>query len=137
MPMTNDGALFHAQNMLGEAVTYFDNSNAALGVGDDNTAFSVTQSVLQAEAGGSSSTRMGMDSGYPSRDPDSDGSDRTIRFQSTFDSGEGNHEWLEWGIFNDTTSSSGVMHNREVEDLGKKTNNIKRILQVDMQLVPA
>lgn len=137
MGMTNDGAKFHAQNMLGESVTNFDNANAAIGVGDDNTAFSTGQSQLQAELNSTSAQRVGMDSGFPSRDPDSDGSDRKIRFQSTFSGSEGNFSWLEWGIFNDATAGAGVMHNREVEDLGSKTNNLKRILQVDVQLVPA
>ena len=134
MSLTFDGRDFHATNWIGNSVTHFDNANAAIGVGDDNSPFSQYDSQLQAEANGTNAIRKGMDSGYPSQDPGSAGDDHKIRFQSTFAEGEGNFSWLEWGIFNSTTAGGGVMHNREVEDLGSKTNKIQRIFQVDVQL---
>ncbi|MFP4086383.1 MAG: hypothetical protein ACLFUL_06275, partial [Desulfobacteraceae bacterium] len=77
MGITNDGYEFHAQNMIGEAVTVFDESHAHIGVGNSETPFDATQTDLQAAAG--NRLRKGMDSGYPER------SGATLTFQSTFD----------------------------------------------------
>lgn len=133
MALTNDGTTAIASFLLGDgAVTVFDNTNAALGVGDDNTAFSANQSQLQAEANSTDSLRKGMNSGYPDRDPDSDGSNNLTRYQVTFGTSEANFSWLEWGVFNDTSSGAGTMLCRIVEDLGTKTNASKWVLEVDL-----
>lgn len=133
MPLTNDGTNVIASVLLGDGgYTLFDNTNAALGVGDDSTAFAVTQSQLQAEANATSSLRKGMNTGYPDRNPDADGSFNLIRFQSTYGTAEGNFSWLEWGVFNSVTSGAGEMLVRVVEDLGTKTNASKWVLEVDL-----
>lgn len=131
MGLTDDAVVFHVDNMIGETVTKFDNTNAALGVGNGTTAFATSQSDLQ----GTSKIRKGMDSGYPVQDPDSDGSDNKVRYQATFGQTEGNFRWEEWGLFNSVTAGAGVMHNREVEYIGEKTNKATWVFQVDISLV--
>jgi len=129
MGMTDDGLTFHVKNWIGESVTDFDNANAYIGVGSSDAGFSSSQSDLQ----GASTHRNGMEDGYPSRDPDSDGSDNKVRFKAVFGTGEANFKWEEWGIFNN--SSGGIMHNREVEYIGEKTNKASWTFTVDIALL--
>lgn len=125
MGITNNGYEFHAKNMIGESVTKFDNGNAHIGVGNSQTPFNATQVDLQS----ASKLRKAMDTGYPTR------SGATLTFQATFGTGDANWAWWEWGIFN--AASGGVMHNREVENLGTKTSNVSWVFQVDISLVSA
>lgn len=135
MPLNDPGTNLIASTLLGDgSYPLLDNANAALGVGDDNTAHSASQTKLQAEANASSAVRKGMNSTFPSRNPDSDGSDNLIRFQSTFGTSEANFNWLEWGVFNNTTASGGEMLCRVVEDLGTKTSASKWVLEVDLTI---
>jgi len=134
MPLTQDGTIAMASVLLGDgSITLFDNANATIGVGDDNTAFATTQTQLQAEANATSATRKGMNSGYPSRNPDGDGSGNLTRYQATFGSAEGNHAWAEWGIFNDAASGGGTMLLRVVEDIGTK-NGGTWVYEVDVEI---
>jgi len=135
MGLTSAACSFHATNMIGSAVTNFDNANAALGVGDDSTAFATGQTQLQAEANATSALRKGMDTGFPAQDPDADGSTNKVRYQATFGQAEANFQWNEWGLFNSTTAGGGVMHNREVEYIGEKTNKTTWVFQVDVSLI--
>lgn len=135
MGLTNAACDFHATNMIGGSVTKFDNANAALGVGDSSNTFATSQTQLEAERLNTGSIRKGMDSGYPAQDPDSDGSTNKVRYQATFGQSEGNFQWNEWGLFNSVTKGAGVMHNREVENIGTKTNVATWVLQVDVSLV--
>jgi len=135
MSLTDDGAIAIASAIIGDGgVTLFNEANAALGVGDNNTAFDVSQTTLEAESSssGGQALRKGMDSGYPLRDPDSDGSTDKVRFKSTFTTSEANFHWYEWGVFNNTTDGGGDMLLRVVEDLGTKTSGDSWILQVDI-----
>lgn len=134
MPLTDDALDYFVDTMLGEDYTPYDNENAALGVGDDDTEFSSSQSELQAEANGTEAKRVGMNSGYPSRDPDGDGSTNKQRYQATYGTSQGNFRWEEWGLFNDSSEGAGVMLNREVEYLGEKSNNVKWVFEVDLTL---
>ena len=135
MPLNNPGTDLIASALLGDgAFPLLDNANAALGVGDDNTAHDPSQIQLQAEANGTSALRKGMNSGYPSRNPDADGSENLTRYQASFGTSEANFDWLEWGVFNDVTSGGGKMLCRIVEDLGKKTNASKWVLEVDLTI---
>lgn len=111
MALTNAGRNFIATDIIGESVTEFDNSNAHIGVGDSSTAFSASQTDLQAA---SNKLRKAMDSTYPQR------STNVLTFRSTFATGDANFAWNEWGIFN--ASSSGTMLSRKVESLGTKTS---------------
>jgi len=123
MPIPNAGHEFHAKAMIGESVTPFDNSNAHIGVGNGTTAFAAGQTDLM----GASKLRKAMDASYPTR------SGATMTFQGTCGTGDANWPWQEWGIFN--AASEGVMHNREVENLGTKTSNVTWVFQVDISLV--
>lgn len=134
MGLTDAATEFHTKNMIGDSVTLFDHDNAALGVGDDDTAFSASQTELKAEENSTDSERKGMDDDYPKRDPDDDGSDNKVRYRSTFGTSKANFKWEEWGLFNDTSEGGGVMHNREVEFIGEKTNKATWVFEVDITL---
>lgn len=110
MALLDAGRNIIAQFIIAEAATAFNNANAHLGVGSGNAAFNKTHTDLQ----GASKTRKAMDATFPSR------ATNVLTFQSTFGTGEGNHAWEEWGIFN--ASSAGTMLNRKVVALGTKTS---------------
>jgi len=112
MSLTNAGRDFIAQAIVNDTPTFFDNTNAYLGIGDSTTAFDVTQTDLQSVA---NKTRKGMDAIYPQR------TDNELTFKATFGSDEANYVWNEWGIFN--ASVGGTMLNRKVEspNLGTKS----------------
>ena len=133
MALTDTGAIAIASALLGDAdIDVFNNTNAKLGVGDDNTAFAKTQTQLLAEATPGNSKRKGMDASYPDRDPDGDSSDNKVRYRATFTSAEGNFAWLEWGVFNHVTAGSGTMLCRVVENLGTKASGATWVLEVDI-----
>lgn len=111
MALTNAGRDFIATDIIGEAVTEFNNANAHLGVGDSTTAFAASQTDLQAAT---NKFRKAMDATYPQR------ATNVLTFRSTFATGEANFAWEEWGTFN--ASSAGTMLNRKVESLGTKTS---------------
>lgn len=135
MGLTNNGTNVIASALIGDgAYSLYDNANAALGVGDDNTAFAASQTQLQAEANTTNASRKGMNTSFPSRNPDSDGSDNLLRLQVTYGTSEANFNWLEWGVFNNTSSGGGQMLCRVQEDLGTKTNASKWVLEVDLTI---
>ena len=99
------------QAAIGAAGTPFNNANSYIGVGDSSTAFSASQTDLQAAA---NKFRKAMDATFPS------GGSNVLTFKSTFATGDANFAWNEWGVFN--AASGGTMLNRKVESLGTKTN---------------
>jgi hypothetical protein len=90
MPLTNAGRDHLAQDLIGEAVTAFDNANAHLGVGDGTAVFAKTQTDLQ----GVSKARKAMHATYPQR------AANVLTFQATFGTAEANFVWGVWGTFN-------------------------------------
>lgn len=100
----------------GQSLTFFNNGNAYIGVGDSSTAAAATQTDLQAST---NKTRQAMDATYPSHTDGTTSGAASIVFKATFGSGSANYAWAEWGIFN--ASSGGRMLNRKVESLGTKT----------------
>lgn len=104
----------------GQALTYFNNANAAIGVGDSTTAAANTQTDLQAAT---NKLRKAMDATYPLH-TDSSGSagSLTTTFRSTFGTTDANWAWQEWIIANSATSGTGRALNRKVESLGTKTS---------------
>lgn len=111
MPLTNAGRDFIAQAIINDSSpTFFTNANAHIGVGNGTTAFAAAQTDLI----GAQKTRKAMDATYPQR------SNNVITFKATFGSGDANHDWTEWGIFN--ASSANVMLSRKVENLGTKAS---------------
>lgn len=101
----------------GQALTFFNNANATLGVGDSTAAEAATQTDLQAAT---NKLRKAMDAGFPQHTDGTTSGSATITFKSTFGTGEGNFSWQEWSIFN--SSSGGRMLNRRVVNLGVKTS---------------
>lgn len=100
----------------GNNLTFFDNTNAKLGVGDGTASEAATQTDLQ----GTNKTRKAMDATYPTHTDGTTVSSNVITFQSTYATGEANHGWKEWGIFN--AASGGRMLNRKQVDLGTKAS---------------
>ena len=104
----------------GQSLTFFNNAQSQIGVGDSTTAAAATQVDLQAA---SNKLRKAMDATYPLH---TDGTN-SISYRSTFATADANFAWQEWGVFNGTvvaTSSTTAsrMLNRKVESLGTKTS---------------
>lgn len=104
----------------GQALTYFNNTQAAIGAGDSNTAAAATQTNLQAA---SNKLRKAMDATYPQHTDATTSGAASIVFRSTFTTSDANYAWQEWGIFNSATDAVGRMLNRKVESLGTKTSS--------------
>jgi len=101
----------------GQTLTFFNNANAYIGVGDSTTAAVATQTDLQAAV---NKLRKAMDATYPQHTDGVTDANNDIVFKSTFGTGDANFAWQEWGVFNG--SSGGRMLNRKVESLGTKTS---------------
>lgn len=101
-----------------QALSYYNTANAAIGVGDSNTAAAATQTALL----GTNQLRKGQNAGYPEHTAGVASTNKTIRFRSTFDTTEANFSWQEAGVFNSITTGSGRMLNRRVTDMGIKTS---------------
>ncbi len=112
-PLTNVGRDHFATDLIGSSIVEFDNANAALGVGDSNTAFDKAQTDLQAA---SNKLRKGMEAGFPNVPS----AINIIEFRALFGTSEANFDWQEWGVFN--AVSGGTMLSRKVESLGIKTS---------------
>ena len=103
----------------GQALTYFNNAQAAIGVGDSSTAAAATQTNLQAA---SNKLRRAMDATYPLHTDGVVVGAATATFRSTFATGDANWVWNEWILANSATDATGRALNRKVENLGTKTS---------------
>jgi len=103
----------------GQSLTYFNNAQAAIGVGDSSTAAAATQTDLQAST---NKLRKAMDATFPVHADGVTSPAASIQFKSTFATGDANFAWQEWGVFNSATGGTGRMLNRKVESLGTKTS---------------
>lgn len=112
-----------------QTLTYFNNGNAYLGVGDSTTAEAATQTDLQAAT---NKLRKAMDATYPSHTDATTSGAATITFKSTFATTDANFAWQEWGLFNG--SSGGRMLNRKVSSLGTKTSAASWVFTVTLTL---
>jgi hypothetical protein len=112
MPLVNAGSDIMAKAVLGEAVTFFNNANARIGVGDSTTnATPLTYVDLQAAT---NKFRRIMEATFPTALTAS-----ATQFKSVFGSAEANYVWNEWGVFN--SASGATMLCRKVEALGTKS----------------
>jgi hypothetical protein len=100
-----------------QTLTFFNNGNAHIGVGDSNTAAAATQTDLQAAT---NKLRKAMEATYPQHTDGVTSGAASIVFRSLFGSSDANFAWEEWGVFNG--SSGGRMLNRKVESLGTKAS---------------
>lgn len=103
----------------GQALTYFNNAQAAIGVGDSSTAAAATQTDLQAAT---NKLRVAMDSTYPQHTDATTSGAASIVFRSTFSTAQANYAWAEWIVANSATAATGRALNRKVEALGTKTS---------------
>lgn len=103
----------------GQALTYFNNAQAAIGVGDSTTAAAATQTDLQAAT---NKMRKAMDATFPTHTDGVVVGSASIVFRSTFATGDANWAWQEWSLHNSATAATGRMLNRKVESLGTKTS---------------
>lgn len=103
----------------GQALTYFSNTQAAIGVGDSSTAAAAGQTDLQAA---SNKLRKGMNATYPLHTDGVVVGAATIQFQATFATAEANFAWQEIVIANSATAGTGRILNRAVSSLGTKTS---------------
>lgn len=126
MPLTNAGRNLIATAIIGGSYTTYANANAYLGVGDSSTAFSASHTDLQAA---SNKHREAMDATYPQQ------STNVLTFKSTFETGDANFAWNEWGVFN--ASTSGDMLTRKVESLGTKTSAAEWALTATLTVTAA
>jgi hypothetical protein len=109
---------------MGTGAVKFDNANAYIGVGDDNTAFAAEQTDLQAVT---NKLRKGMEATYPTY-----GSSQKATFKSSFGGAEANWHWQEFAVFN--ASTGGVMLNRKVSDQGTKTSGQTWVVTLEISL---
>ncbi len=127
MALTNAGRDIIADCIMNDGPpTFYDNSNAHLGVGNSTTAFNVTQTDLI----GASKFRKSMEATFPNQT-----SPNVMQFRSLIGTGDANFQWDEWGTFN--ASSAGVMLQRKVEVLGTKTAAQQWQLTVDLTVTAA
>lgn len=114
----------------GQALTYFNNGNSYIGVGDSSTAAADTQTDLQAST---NKLRKAMDATYPLHtDTTGTAGSKSIVYRSTFATTDANWAWQEWGLFNG--SSGGRMLNRKAESLGTKTSAATWVLTITLSL---
>jgi len=121
--LTTAGAVALASLLVNDGlISPFNNSNAYLGVGNDNsTAFNVSQTALI----GASQQLNPVDTGYPVRTSNS------ILYQATFYAADAIFDWSEYGIFN--AASAGTMLVRVAgDDLGTKTGAEQIVLQITL-----
>jgi hypothetical protein len=125
------GLIGNITGTAGQALTRFDNANAAIGVGDSTTAAAATQTDLQAAT---NKVRQAMDATYPQHTDATTAGAASIVFRATFGTGAATWAWQEWGVFNSPTAATGRMLNRKVESLGTKTSSASWQLTVTLSL---
>lgn len=119
----------------GQALTYFNNAQAAIGVGDSTTAVSDTQTNLQGAASPTNRIRKAMDATYPLHTDGATTAAKSIVYRSTFATTDANFAWNEWGVFNSVTDATGRMLQRVASaGLGTKTSAATWVLTVTLTL---
>jgi hypothetical protein len=110
MALTTAGRNFIAQAIINNgSPTFYDASNAHLGVGNSTTAFNASQTDLV----GASKFRE-LVNAAPGL------ATNVITFVATFETGDANFAWEEVGVFNH--ASAGTMLCRVVQSLGTKAS---------------
>jgi hypothetical protein len=107
--MTDVGRRLMLDLLIGAGGTTYAQANAYLGVGTSSTAFSASQTGLQA-----GEVREACDTVSRSTD--------TITAVAAFETGDANQVWAEVGFFN--ASAAGTMLSRVVSALGTKASGV-------------
>ena len=110
MALTNVGKELIAARLVGTTLAAIDATNGYIGVGDSSTAFNAAHTDLQAA---SNKAREILD-GAPGL------SAAVITLVATFESGDANFAWNEFGVFNH--ASAGQMLCRKVASHGTKAS---------------
>jgi hypothetical protein len=105
--------------------TKFDNTNAYLGVGDDTTSESASQTGLQAST---NKLYKAMDSGFPTS-----GTSQLATWRSTFGASDANFNWNEFTVANGNSDAS-VNLNRKVSNQGTKVSGQQWQLSLQITL---
>jgi hypothetical protein len=123
--LLNEGIQYLLDIIIGVegSPTLWDAANARVGVGDDTTAASASQTDLIAA---SNKTYASMDSTYPQR------SGQTIIFRGTYGDGQAEYSWEEYVV--DNGAVSGKTLNRKVESKGTKGSGESWSLTVEITL---
>jgi hypothetical protein len=103
----------------------FDNTNAYIGVGDDDTAATAAQTGLQAA---SNKFYQPMDATYPTY-----GTSQKAIFRATFATGDANFAWKEITVINGVNDTHDNL-NRKVQAMGTKTNAVSRVATVELSI---
>lgn len=112
--LLNEGIQLLLDLLIGAGGTAYDNTNAYLGVGDDATAESATQTGLLAA---SNLLYNGMEAGYPQR------AAQTVTWRAVFADAEANFAWNEVSLSNASGGNTGTNLNRRVPgNLGTKAS---------------
>lgn len=115
----------------GQSLTYFNNTNAAIGVGDSTSSAVATHTDLQAAT---NKLRVAMDATFPSHTDGTSAGSASITFRSTFSTAQANFAWQEWALFNSASAATGRMLQRKVESLGTKTSSSTWTLTITLSL---
>lgn len=109
--------------LIGGGGQAYSNGNCAIGVGDGNGSVpspAATDTDLTALTGATHRYIQPADATYPSQ------ASQVVTIQATFATGNGNFEWREWGVSQDTAGSTAAVTapllNHKGVDLGLKTS---------------
>lgn len=140
--LTIGGASIQWQTLIGngtttaaQQLTFFNNANARLAVGDSSTAAADTQTNVQAAT---NKLANAMDATYPLH-TDSTGTagSKSIQFRSTFATTDANFAWNEWALINGALGGANTrMLNRAAGAglLGTKVNTATWVLTATLSL---
>lgn len=124
-------SLGNGTTTAGQTLTYLNNAQAALGVGDSTTAAAATQTDLQAAT---NKLRKAMDATFPSHTDGTASGNASWSLRSTFATTDANFAWQEWVVANSATAGTGRILNRKVESLGTKTSSAAWVFTVTLSL---
>jgi hypothetical protein len=140
--LTIGGASVQWQTLIGngagtaaQPLTFYNNGNAKLAVGDSSTAFADTQTNVQAAT---NKLANAMDATYPLHtDTTGTAGSKSIAFRSTFITTDANFAWNEWALLNGALGGGSTrMLNRSAGAglLGTKTSAATWVLTATLSL---
>ncbi len=103
----------------GQNLTYFNNANSAIAVGDSATAAAAGQTDLQAA---SNKIRLPVNATFPQHSDGVVSGSKDITWQATAGTSQANWVWNEIGLTNSATAATGRLFNRSVASYGTKTS---------------
>ena len=121
--LVNEGINEMNTLIAGTGGVQFNNANAVLIVGTDDTAATATDT----RSNFSNPVEKAMDSGFPTY-----GTNQKITWQATYGSAEANQAWKQFGVLN--TITTGELLNHKIEDEGIKVAGQTWELTLEMTL---